>query len=173
MEPYLRQIGFIEKRINNSKYGYYLKGLLRNSKIIYVSQSGLKMYVKQKYGITLYRNPDEAYIIKKDESQIIIKILEKKEQHREGSVEIKLWAGPSLKREYEIILANCAHNFVVEYAYCVNKFLLEKFKSNNKKYNILGQILDENHIVVLCGDEPDYQESIERWILSLNNCGLF
>lgn len=54
--------------------------------------------MKNNYNINLFRNPDEAYIIKYNTGKKIIKILEKKEQHIEGSVETKLWSGPSLKR---------------------------------------------------------------------------
>lgn len=123
-------------------------------------QSGLKTYFKLKYGIILCRNPDEAYITKTN-GKCIIKILEKKEQHCDGSVETKLWAGPSLKREYEIILGD---DFVVEYAYCINKFLSEKFNSDNQKYDVLKQILKENNIVVLHANKPNYYEKLECWI---------
>lgn len=160
MEDNLCNMGFIERRINNTKHGYYLKKKIENIKIIYLTQFGLRIYFKLKYNIMLYRNPDEAYIIKTND-KCVIKILEKKEQRREGSVETKLWAGPSLKREYEIILGN---NFIVEYAYCVNKFLSNKFNSNNRKYNILKQILKENDIIILHGDEPNYYKKLKHWI---------
>jgi hypothetical protein len=78
-----------------------------------------------------------------------------------GSVETKLWAGPSLKREYEIILGD---NFIVEYAYCINKFLSKKFNSDNQKYDVLKQILKENNIVVLHANKPNYYEKLECWI---------
>lgn len=159
----LYKIGFIKKKMNNNKYGYYLKKIIGNIKIIYLTQSGLKIYFKLKYNIILYRNPDEAYIIKTND-KCIVKILEKKEQHNEGSVETKLWAGPSLKREYEIILG---HNFIVEYAYCINKFLSKKFNSDNKKYNILKQILKENNILVLHANKPNYYEKLEKWIITV------
>lgn len=160
MKDNLHEIGFTEKRMNNSKYGYYLKKKIEDAKIIYLTQSGLKTYFKLKYDIALCRNPDEAYIIKTN-NKCIIKILEKKEQHCEGSVETKLWAGPSLKREYEIILGG---DFIVEYAYCINKFLSKKFNSDIQKYNVLKQILKENNIIVLHANNPNYYEKLECWI---------
>jgi len=156
----LLKIGFIEKKMNKSKFGYYLKKKIEKTKIIYLTQSGLKTYFKLKYGIILYRNPDEAYIIKTN-GKYTVKILEKKEQHCEGSIETKLWAGPSLKREYEIILGD---DFNVEYAFCINKFLSKKFNSNNKKYNVLKKILKENNITILHADEPNYYEKLKCWI---------
>lgn len=160
VEERLHSIGFVKKKMNNSKYGYYLEYILQDTIIIYLTQSGLKTYFKLKYGIILCRNPDEVYIIKTNDN-CIIKILEKKEQHCNGSVETKLWSGPSLKREYEIILGN---KFIVDYAYCINNFLSEKFNSDNLKYNVLKQILKENNITILHADNKNYYEQLEHWI---------
>lgn len=171
IEDNLRASGFIKKRMNKSKYGYYLKRKINNIEIIYLTQSGLKTYFKLKHNINLYRNPDEVYLIKTDD-KYIVKILEKKEQHREGSVETKLWAGPTLKREYEIMLNGMTSkkekhiqpNFIVEYAYCINNFLSRKFNSNNLKYNILKYILKENNITILHGDRKNYYDKLKKWI---------
>lgn len=46
-----------------------------------------------------------------------------------GSVEIKLWAAPSLKREYEI---ETNEKFEVVYGFCLNKFLQNKYISDEK-----------------------------------------
>lgn len=62
--------------------------------------------MKNKYNIELFRYPDEAYLIEYNTGKKVIKILEKKEQKVEGSVETKLWSGSSLKREYELLLGN-------------------------------------------------------------------
>jgi len=147
-------------KMDKSKYGYYLYKNIDNNKIIYVSQNGLKLYIKQKFDIELFRNPDEAYIIEKN-GKYIIKILEKKAQNVEGSVETKLWSDPSLKREYEIIMGQ---KFVIEYAFCVSKFLQEKIISNDNKYKVLNQILDESNINIFFGEDSDYFDKIYEWI---------
>ncbi len=113
------------------------------------------------YNIDIFRNPDEAYIIEYKDGKKVIKILEKKNQNSEGSVETKLWAGPSLKREYEIILGN---NFDVQYSYTVNDFLKQCILSNKKKYEVLNIILKENDIQVFFGDDEDYFELLNKWI---------
>ena len=116
-----------------------------------------------KYNIDIFRNPDEAYIIDYKNGKKVIKILEKKNQHGEGSVETKLWAGPSLKREYEIVLGN---NFEVQYSYTVNDFLKQFILSNKKKYEVLNIILQENDICVFFGDDEDYFELLNKWVIS-------
>jgi hypothetical protein len=85
-------------------YYYYLSKTFEDKTIVFVLQNGLKLYMKKKYNIELFRCPDEAYIIEYNSGRKVIKILEKKEQNVEGSVETKLWSGPSLKREYELVL---------------------------------------------------------------------
>jgi hypothetical protein len=175
-----------EKKIikKTSKTAYYLRKIIKinNNEFIvnFVQQSGLKFYMKTFYNIEMIRNPDEAYIITEKhksidkDKKILIKILEKKEQSVEGSVETKLWSSPSLKREYELLLGN---NFIVEYGLCINNFLKQKIcmdsnntqiKKSNKKYEILNKILEESKINILYGDDNDYLETLNKWIIKLN-----
>ena len=79
----------------------------------------------------------------------------------EGSVEIKLWSAPSLKREYELLLNN---NFIIEYCFCINDFLKNKLNSNNKKYIILNTILNENNIQIFYGDDENYFVNINNYL---------
>jgi hypothetical protein len=141
-------------------YDYYLSKTFEDKTIIFVLQNGLKMYMKHKYNIELFRCPDEAYIIEYNTGKKVIKILEKKEQNVEGSVETKLWSGPSLKREYELVLGD---NFEVYYGFCVNEFLKKKLTSNEKKYTILNTIFNESNIAVLFGDDDNYFETFDTW----------
>jgi hypothetical protein len=108
----------------------------------------------------LFRCPDEAYIIEYNSGRKVIKILEKKEQNVEGSVETKLWAGPSLKREYELVLGA---DFEVFYGFSISDYLKMKLTSNEKKYTILNAILNENNIPVLFGDDDNYFETLDKW----------
>ena len=142
-------------------YDYYLSKTFEDKTIIFVLQNGLKMYMKNKYNIELFRCPDEAYIIEYNTGKKVIKILEKKEQNVNGSVETKLWASPSLKREYELVLGN---NFEVQYCLCISKFLQNLLISNNKKYLVLNEILSENKIDILFGDDNSYFTLLDNWI---------
>jgi hypothetical protein len=150
--------GFTKK--TKKEYDYYLSNTMEDKTIVFVLQNGLKMYMKNKYNIELCRCPDEAYIIEYTNGRKVIKILEKKEQKVEGSVETKLWAGPSLKREYELVLGA---EFEVFYGFCVSEFLKNKLISDKKKYTILNTILNENNIAVLFGDDENYFETFDTW----------
>lgn len=159
----LLQDGYIKNIFKNCKkaYGYYLSKQNEEKTIIFVTQNGLKSYMKEKYNKELFRCPDEAYIIEYATGKIVIKILEKKEQRVEGSVETKLWSAPSLKREYEIVLGS---SFEVHYAFCINDFLKKKITSDLQKYIILNTILNENNISVLFGDDNNYFETFDNWL---------
>jgi hypothetical protein len=128
--------------------------------IVYVEQSSFPAYMLSKYGITSFRQPDEAYIITYKDKPPIIKILEKKSQSVDGSVDIKLWSGPSLKREYEIVF----DGFVIEYAFAVSEYLEKKIISNELKWTILNKILSESSICVLFGNRSDYFLTLDNWI---------
>lgn len=143
------------------EYDYYLSKSFQDRTVIYVTQTGFKKFMKHKYNINSIRYPDEAYIIEYTSGRKVIKILEKKEQNVDGSVETKLWAGPALKREYEILLGS---EFDVCYGFCVNRFLENKFISNEQKYEILNVILNESNIDVLFGNRDNYFETLDIWI---------
>ena len=158
---YTENINFIKTQINKNKTPFYLSKTFPDKTVTFVLQNGLKTYMKYKYNIELFRCPDEAYIIEyHNQDKRVIKILEKKEQNVEGSVETKLWSGPSLKREYEILLTN----FTVYYGFCISDFLKQKMISKEPKYTILNRILKESGIEVLFGDDENYFETLDAWI---------
>lgn len=160
-EGFTKKIFDDKKSKNPKKFDYYLQKVHEDKSITFVLQNGLKRYMKIKYDIELFRCPDEAYIVEYNDGRKIIKILEKKEQNVEGSVETKLWSGPSLKREYEIVLGE---EFKVFYGFCVSGFLKKKLTSNDKKFLTLNRILYESQIDVLFGDDKDYFELLDLWI---------
>ncbi len=159
----LKEMSFIKLP---TKYNCLTKSFTDKT-ITFVTQSGFKKYMKDKYQINNFdRYPDEAYVIDyHNGKKIIIKILEKKAQNVEGSVETKLWASPALKREYEIKLKkNKLEHFEVSYGLCLSNFLKEKMTSNEEKYEILNEILNENNIDILFGDDDNYFNTLDMWI---------
>ena len=143
---------------------YYFSKTFEDKTVVFVLQNGLKMYMKHRYNIDLFRCPDEAYLIEYHGGKKVIKILEKKEQHVDGSVETKLWSGPSLKREYELVLGE---EFDVWYGFCVSDFLKNKLTSQEKKYTVLNTILSEHRIAVMFGDDDDYFQKLNDWVKTL------
>ena len=159
----LLNLGFIESKIKKkNKISYsYLSKTTRDKTIVFASQRNFKLYIKHTYDIDVFRYPDEACIVKcNNTGEIHVKILEKKEQCVSGSVETKLWSGPSLKREYEIVFGG---GFSVHYGFCVNEFLKKKLTSDNKKYRTLNEILQENEIPIFFGDDDYYFDSVKKW----------
>lgn len=158
--------GFSRCKFNDvkSRSNSFIRKQFGDKTVTFMSQNAFKLYVKCRYNIDAFRTPDEAYIIEYAETgRTVLKILEKKEQRVEGSVETKLWSAPSLKREYELI---CKNKFEVEYGFCVNSFLKNKLQSNHLKYKTLNTILHENRIPVFFGEDDNYFDLLSEWIMS-------
>ncbi len=156
--------GFERKIIPHcrGKFNYYLQGEKDTKTIIYLTQHAAKAFFKYKYNKTIYRLPDEAYLIDTGEGTLIFKILEKKTQHTSGSVDIKLLAGQALKEEWKYCLGS---RFNIQYAFCLSPFL-KKIHVNEKKGKSMFQrkYLKDNNIEVLFGDDDDYYNNLDKWI---------
>ena len=141
---------------------YYLSKTFEDKTIVFVSQNGLKMYMKTKHNnIDIFRCPDEAYIIEYNTGKKVIKILEKKEQNVEGSVDTKLLSGPIFREEYEEVLDG---KFEVVYAYCVSAFLQKKIMSDTKKFVIFNKLMKKHNVSILFGDDDNYFETLDAWL---------
>jgi hypothetical protein len=167
-EDRLLEKGFTRKEINNSKYGYYFSRILNGTEVIYATQNGMKLFIQKEYGKEIFRLPDEAYLIRsslgKDKwihSKNQLKIIEKKSQTFNGSIDTKLWSGPGLKREYELMLGS---RFEIKYAFCLNYYLGNLVFSDTQKYQLLRKILEEYQIPIFLGDSEDYFRELDEWI---------
>ena len=161
-ETRLLNEGFTKTIIsNNTKFGYFLSKRFENKRVIFVSQSGLKEFIKKFYYIELFRHPDEAYIFEYSDGRRVIKILEKKEQNVEGSVDTKLLSGPIFREEYVEALEN---KFEVKYAFCVSKFLQDKILTQDRKHLIFNKIMARHDIDILFGDDLNYFDKLDEWL---------
>lgn len=161
IEDKLYKNNFVKILINSNKFGYYLQ----YKNIIYLTQSGFKLYIKQIFNIPIYREPDEVFLIKKD-NIYYIKILEKKNQNVSGSVEDKLKTGEFNRREYIKMTEHNNYNFIIEYAFCVSIYLQIKLNSNKLKYINIKKIMKEDNIKLFYGDDINYFNNIYNWINS-------
>ena len=171
IENKLLENNFKKIIMNKNKYGYYyIKTNNENNKIIYLTQSGFQSYFKENFNFNIYKKPDEAFVILNNNT-FYIKILEKKNQNVEGSVEDKLKTGLFNKKEYEKIFKyeieknNIIFNYNISYGFCISKFLQEKFESNKIKYNIIKEIMDEDGIKIFYGDNDNYFDILLNWVL--------
>jgi hypothetical protein len=159
--------GFIKtvSGLKKAKHSYFVKKC-DGYTIYHTSQRGFRWLMTNKFGVdaqNIVRNPDEAYIIKYDDqtTPVIVKILEKKSQQCNGSVEDKLWCGYMIQREYAALLGP---KFSVSYGYTVNSFLQKKIKSTDQKWRVLREHYRELDIPILFGDDADYTVRLIDWI---------
>jgi hypothetical protein len=160
--------GFVKHPIiekHKGKFNYYLeKRESPTSAIIYLTQGALRLYFKTHFDVEMYRCPDEAYLIQ-NENHYTLKILEKKCQNVAGSVDTKLLAGNGFIREYKKCLKSVADKtFTVIYAFCISDFLKKDYIAHTPKSIHLREILEEDNIAVLFGDDEDYYEKLDKWV---------
>lgn len=128
--------------------------------ITFVQQGGLRRYMQKRFDIEMFRNPDGAYIVEYANGRKVLKVVEMKNQTREGSVIDKLLCAPAYKREYELCLGE---GWSVDYSLCVNEYLKEQITSNKKKFHIWNTIFKETNIHLFYGKDPDYLSTLHTW----------
>lgn len=167
-ESRLLDQGFVKHSIiekNKGKFNYYWeKRESPTSATVYLTQGALKLYFKKHFNVSMHRCPDEAYLIQ-NENQYILKILEKKCQNVSGSVDTKLLAGNGFIRDYQKCLKTVTTaSFTIVYAFCISEFLKKEYILPTPKSNNLREILEEDNIAVLFGDDEDYYQQLDNWI---------
>ena len=70
--PKLLDDGFIRKELSTlkkskNKFSFYLEKIISNKTIIFLTKNGLKEYLKIFLNINIFRQPDEAYLIKNND----------------------------------------------------------------------------------------------------------
>lgn len=169
-EPRLILNGYVRKDIpgnKNKKTKYYYEKIDAKRTIHYVKKKAFEKYMFKFHQKKPCREPDEAYIvIDNSTGNITIKILEKKNQNRDGSVEDKLLNGHYFKFD-EYPHPRClGDKFQVEYAFCISAFLKKKYNSDKPKWEIIKESNQKYNIPVLFGDDDDYFSKLDEWINS-------
>ena len=186
-ESFLIEKGFTKKIMSKNKTGYYFEKETKektecesdpkkeeekvSQTILYVKQAGFREFIKKEFGINVYRNPDEAFIIKTNDIYHI-KIIEKKNQNVDGSVEDKLKTGSFNREEYEMMFdvdevktkLGDKIKIKISYSFCVSEFLENKLESQEIKYVNLKKINDKHNIKIFYGNRKDYFEKLFEWI---------
>ena len=168
-EKYLYDKGFTKKKMNKNKNGYYLELLGKPDdnfhSIIYMKQSGFKTYINKNIDktISIYRNPDEAYLIKLKNNKYHLKIIEKKNQNVDGSVEDKLKTGSFNREEYILMFENFK-DITIDYSFCVSEFLEKKLESDEIKYINIKKINEKHNIKTFYGNNSNYFDKLYEWI---------
>lgn len=162
-ETRLLASGFVKHRTPGfkGKFAYYLeKEISPTQKIYYVTQTGLKSFISFKFNKETFRRADEAYIIQNGDTYTL-KILEKKNQNTEGSVDTKLLAGQGFIDEYKFLLGE---NIKVDYAFCISDFLKNDYFADTLKGKCLRHVTEKQGIPILFGEDSDYYEKLDAWI---------
>jgi len=161
-EPRLLANGFVKHVVpgKKGKYDYYLEKPTADGSVVYLTQGGMASYFMWKFSIEMVRHPDEAYLIQHGDTYTL-RVLEKKNQNVQGSVDTKLLAGPGMLEEYELCIDD--KRFTVQYAFCLSAFLKAQYVSDAKKWKLMRAINVRHGIEVLFGEDADYYERLDAW----------
>ena len=157
-----RLLGFVKHVVpgKKGKYDYYLEKPTADGSVVYLTQGGMASYFMWKFSIEMVRHPDEAYLIQHGDTYTL-RVLEKKNQNVQGSVDTKLLAGPGMLEEYELCIDD--KRFTVQYAFCLSAFLKVQYVSDAKKWKLMRTINVRHGIEVLFGEDADYYERLDAW----------
>lgn len=165
-ENRLIEIGYkkiiLDKKL---KFGFYYEKDYVDKKIIFTLQQGIKCFLKHKHNIDFFgKFPDGIFVIeyKDKEKNIEFFVIEKKEQHQEGSVIEKILNGPIIRQFYQILLSDKL-KAKIHFSYCINNWLKNKF-NNDKTYKTFYNILKQHEIKFFFGEEENYFDELFKWI---------
>jgi hypothetical protein len=159
----------LEKGFEIVKYGkrdnmYYLEKeyVDLNKKVYYAKKKAFKHLTEQLLGIESFKEPDEAYLIHSlNDDTYQLKIVEVKNQNRDGSVEEKLVAGGGFKAMYNEHFKGRVN---VHYAYTVSDFLKRKLLSDKPRYKLLMNLFARDDINILFGCDENYSQELNKWL---------
>ena len=156
IEEHLEKNNFKKVKFGLGTSHYYY--ISEDNAITYFTQQGLKKMYKE---FNIWRYPDEAYMITKN-GTTVLKILEKKNQNAEGSVDEKLQCGEFRKREYHEMFKGTIDK--VELAFCLSEWFYKRINNNEDKWNFLKSELKKNNIPVFCGSSETYIQELMEWV---------
>ena len=166
IENKLLENNFTKITMGKNKTDYYFEKKDNENKILYFTQGALKLYLMKTYNIVIYRNPDEAFLIYHN-NKYHLKIIEKKNQNGAGSVDEKFKTGRANIREYIHMINDKIKLDTISYAFVVNKWLEDKFKTE-RKFQIMKKIMDEDNIMLFYGESENYIDNIYNWVVNTN-----
>ena len=165
-EDNLLKNGFDKVYFSKNKGKYYLMRRYDDDTprtVYYAKKKAFKLLVKNLFGVEdMFKEPDEAYLIHWElDDTYDLKVVEVKNQNRDGSVEEKLWTAGWVKDVYREALNN---NVNVSFAYTVSSFIKKKLDSNIRKYQILCNLYAREDIKVFHAQDDDYFKQLNAWI---------
>ena len=137
--------------------------------IIHTPIDGVIRYFSVNHNMELWRQHNDAYLIKKNDNSYVLKIVD----HVQESEEWSIGAYKMILSEYEDIFEEM--NVSVSYMYCVDSAIMNKLdpegkdvsEDDAKRYITRRRVLGKDNIKVLCNEDDDYITKLNAWV---NDC---
>jgi len=164
MEQNLYTKNFTKQNLNNNHGEYYLEYKDNNITIIYLNENSYSTYLKKMYNLDVTKNPDEAFLVIKN-NNLNCKIIENKYLDRYSNKN-SLKTGSTNIELYNLDLNAGNTKFEIELAYCINNYVDYKLNSDNPEYINIKKILNRLNINTFNGENENYNTCIFNWVLS-------
>lgn len=161
--------GFVKTKIlpkSKAKSNIYLsKKINEDVEIMFFQQESLKSYLKNKFDLDIYRKPDECFLIK-NKDKYTLRILEKKNQTSEGSVDNKLYVGKYFIEEYKHFIGKKL-SIDVEYAFYLCDYYKNLFDTK-EKWQFAKTFIEKDKIKLFFSCDNNCVDKIDEWALNIN-----
>jgi len=168
MEQYLYTKNFtkhyIDNNNNNNNHNYYLEYKDINITIVYINKNSYSTYLKKIYNIDITVNPDEVFLVIKN-NNLCCKIIEHKYLNRYLNKN-PLKTGATNIQLYDMDFNNDDKKIRIELSYSINNYVNSKLNSDNPENINIKKILNRLNINTFNNENQNYNTNIYNWILS-------
>lgn len=162
MEQYLNNKNFTKQYFDDNS-NYYLKHIDENNNtVIYLKNNSYQKYLKNMYNLEITEQPDEAFLIIKN-NKYCFKLIEHKYINR-YSDKTPLKTGSTNKELYDIDLNNDNHKFDIELSYGINNYIDSRLNSDDIEFKNIKKILSRLNINLFNRENENYYDILYDWI---------
>jgi hypothetical protein len=134
--------------------------------IIHTPHAELIRFFEVNHNMNLWREHNDAYLIKKNDGSYVLKVIE----HIQELNEWKLDNFMGISSEYKYVFEKL--NVTVQHMYCVDSFVHKRITledpemTNDDKQCFIfkNKVFEKYNIEILCNEDADYITKLDSWV---------
>ena len=134
--------------------------------IIHTPHAELIRFFEANHDMNLWREHNDAYLIKKNDGSYVLKIVDHVQELNEWKLDTFMGISSEYKRVFKSL------DVVLSYMYCVDssihkRITLEDPKMTNddkQSFIFKNEMFDEYNIEILCNEDADYITKLDSWV---------
>jgi hypothetical protein len=134
--------------------------------IFHTPHTELIRYFEVNHNINLWREHNDAYLIKKNNGSYVLKIIENVHEYNEWKLDTFM----GISSEYGYVFENL--NITVNHMYCVDSFVHKRITledqemtdDDKQSFIFKNKMFDEYNIEIICNEDADYITKLDSWV---------